>query len=62
MESAIFTSGKHEEIDSTQSPRAWMLEFCDTVLSFYPREIHKIKKRVAKFQKVKDLWVAKKDE
>jgi len=39
-----------------------MLEFCDTVLSFYPREIHKIKKRVAKFQKVKDLWVAKKDE
>ncbi len=36
-----------------------MLEFCDTVLAFYPREIAKITKRIGKFGKVKEFWLAK---
>jgi hypothetical protein len=49
------------EIDPRQKRRAWMLEFCDLVLAFYPRETAKIVKRIAKFQQVKQFWVAKED-
>lgn len=50
---------KRIEIDPKQKRRAWMLEFCDTVLMFYPREIAKITKRIGKFEKVKEFWLAK---
>ena len=39
-----------------------MLQFCDVVLDFYPREIAKITKRIAQFEKVKQFWLAKADE
>lgn len=55
-------NSKHIEIDSTKTRRAWMLEFCDTVLEFYPREIVKITKRIGKFEKVKEFWLAKSDK
>jgi hypothetical protein len=54
-------NSKQIEIDSTKSRRSWMLEFCDNVLQFYPREILKINKRIGKFEKVKDFWLAKKE-
>ena len=38
-----------------------MLEFCDAVLAFYPREITKINQRIGKFEKVKQFWLAKPD-
>ncbi len=50
---------KRIETDPKQKRRAWMLEFCDTVLAFYPREISKITKRIGKFEKVKEYWLAK---
>ncbi|MCL4787664.1 MAG: hypothetical protein KJ070_12855 [Verrucomicrobia bacterium] len=50
---------KHIEIDPTQKRRAWMLEFCETVLAFYPREIAKITKRIGKFKRVKEFWLSK---
>lgn len=50
---------KNIEIDPSQKRREWMLEFCDTVLAFYPREIAKITKRISKFEKVKEFWLAK---
>lgn len=37
----------------------WMVEFCDIMLEFYPKEVLKIDKRIAHFQKVKDAWVKK---
>jgi len=49
-------------IDAKKTRRAWMLELCDCVLQFYPREIVKIGKRVARFEKVKEFWLAKKDD
>ena len=52
---------KRIEIDPSQKRRAWMLEFCDTVLTFYPREIVKITKRIGKFEKVKEFWLSKAD-
>jgi hypothetical protein len=54
-------NSKHIEIDAAKSRRAWMLEFCDNVLEFYPREIAKTTKRISQFEKVKEFWLAKKD-
>jgi hypothetical protein len=50
---------KRVEIDPTQKRRSWMIEFCNTVLAFYPREITKIKRRIGKFEKVKEFWLSK---
>lgn len=52
-------NSKYIEIDPTQKRRAWMLEFCDTMLAFYPKEITKITKRIGKFEKVKEFWLSK---
>ncbi|KKN08722.1 hypothetical protein LCGC14_1053890 [marine sediment metagenome] len=41
------------------SRRAWMLELCDAMLEFYPKEIGKIGTRMEHFQKVKERWEAK---
>lgn len=54
-------NSKYITIDSTKTRRSWMLELCDNVLQFYPREIVKINKRVARFEKVKEFWLAKKE-
>jgi len=54
-------NSKHIEIDSTKTRRTWMLEFCDNVLEFYPREIAKTTRRIGQFEKVKEFWLAKKD-
>ena len=53
---------KRIEIDPSQKRRAWMLQFCDTVLAFYPREIAKITRRIGKFERVKQFWLAKPEE
>lgn len=52
-------NSKHIEIDPRQKRRAWMLEFCDTMLAFYPKEIAKITKRIGKFEKVREFWLSK---
>jgi hypothetical protein len=49
-------------IDDKKTRRSWMLELCDNILQFYPREIVKIGKRVVRFEKVKEFWLAKKDD
>ena len=41
------------------SRRAWMLELCDVMLEFYPKEIGKIEARIEHFQEVKQRWLAK---
>ncbi|MGH9684581.1 MAG: hypothetical protein ACRD4S_13340 [Candidatus Acidiferrales bacterium] len=48
-------------IDLEKTRRSWMLDLCETILQFYPREIIKIGKRVAKFEKVREFWLAKED-
>ena len=41
------------------SRKAWMLELCDIMLEFYPKEIGKIHTRIEYFEQVKSLWQAK---
>ena len=38
------------------SRRAWMIELCDNLLEFYPKEIEKIGKRIQYFEKIKEFW------
>ncbi len=39
--------------------RSWMLELCETMLEFYPKEIEKIRSRIEYFERVKARWEAK---
>ncbi len=41
--------------------KRWMIELCDAVLDFYPREIGKIEDRIDYFKQVKQRWEKKSD-
>ncbi len=43
------------------SRKKWMLELCDVLFEFYPREIEKVKDRIGYFKRVKKQWEEKKD-
>jgi len=47
------------DIVPNYSRKKWMLEFCDTLFEFYPREISKIDGRIRYFKKVKAFWKKK---
>lgn len=46
-------------INAGYSRRAWMLELCDVLLEFYPKEIGKINERISYFKRVKEKWKKK---
>ncbi len=48
-------------VDNKCSRKTWMLDLCDAVLDFYPKEILKIKSRIQKFDEVKSYWQNKPD-
>lgn len=41
------------------SRKKWMLEFCEIMLEFYPKEIMKIGERVSRFERVHAFWKEK---
>lgn len=43
-------------IDRTQQRKNWMLQLCDIMDLFYPKEIAKIEKRISYFEKVRKFW------
>jgi len=47
------------KINDGYSRKKWMLELCDVMLDFYPKEIGKIKGRISYFERVKQLWTNK---
>jgi hypothetical protein len=47
-------------INPQYSRKSWMIEFCDTMLEFYPKEIAKIGGRIERFKKIRAEW-AKRD-
>ena len=46
-------------INPRYSRKKWMVEFCDIMLEFYPREIGKIGNRMKRFEEARALWVAR---
>ena len=43
------------------SRKKWMLELCDSLLEFYPKEIGKIGERIEHFKQIRKFWETKKD-
>lgn len=43
------------------SRKKWMLDLCDNLFEFYPREIEKINDRISYFKKVRKFWENKKE-
>lgn len=54
-------NSNHITLKPQYSRKAWMLEMCDALLEFYPKEIAKIGERITRFEHVKDLWTNKAD-
>ncbi len=52
----------HVQVNPENSRKKWMLELCETMLEFYPREVLKIGDRVTRFEQVRDRWCAKAEE
>lgn len=48
-------------INHGYSRKRWMLEFCETMLEFYPREILKTQDRIGRFKNVKSYWEKQED-
>lgn len=46
-------------VNEGYSRKKWMIELCDVMLAFYPREIGKINDRLDYFKEVKQRWEAK---
>jgi hypothetical protein len=44
------------------SRKQWMLELCDVMIEFYPKEIGKIQARIEYFERVKRFWELKQEE
>ena len=43
------------------SRKKWILELCDVLFEFYPREIEKVKVRIDYFRRVRERWESKTD-
>jgi hypothetical protein len=47
---------------TASSRKKWMIQLCDELLEFYPKEIGKIGDRIARFEEGKRRWLAKPDD
>ncbi len=45
-----------------QSRRNWMLNLCDVLMDFYPREIEKIRSRLTHFEAIRERWEARAED
>lgn len=43
------------------SRKKWMIELCDVMIEFYPKEITKINERIEHFKELRDYWTSKPD-
>lgn len=48
-------------ISEGNSRKRWMIQLCDRLFEFYPREIAKIGERIERFKQVKAFWENKED-
>ena len=55
-------NSNHISVRSGYSRKSWMIELCDNLLEFYPKEISKIGQRIEHFKKVKTFWENRSDE
>ena len=41
--------------------KQWMIQMCDVLLEFYPREIAKIGERIGRFRELRAQWLSRPD-
>lgn len=46
-------------INDNYSRKSWMIELCDVLLQFYPKEISKIGTRISHFERIKEFLINK---
>jgi len=49
-------------INPQYSRKKWMLDLCDTMFEFYPKEIAKISERIQRFEHIRQVWADRSDE
>jgi hypothetical protein len=49
-------------VNESHSRKKWMLELCDVMLEFYPREIGKISERLEYFKRIRREWKKKSED
>jgi hypothetical protein len=54
-------NSNHINVIPKNSRKKWMLEFCEVMLEFYPKEILKTTERIEHFRKIKTFWVTKEE-
>jgi len=52
----------HVTLEAGYSRKRWMVQLCDTMLAFYPKEMAKIEGRLARFRQLRQHWQAKPDD
>lgn len=55
-------NSNHITIRSGYPRKTWMIELCNNLLEFYPKEISKIEQRIDHFRKVRTFWENRPDE
>jgi hypothetical protein len=50
------------EVHPQYSRKKWMLELCDALMEFYPKEISKITARMGYFERVQKYWLSRPDD
>lgn len=48
-------------INSHYARKLWMIEMCDALMEFYPKEIAKIDSRITRFRLLKEVWQQRPD-
>jgi len=44
------------KVNPQYSRKRWMIQLCDLLFDFYPKEISKINTRIERFRKVREYW------
>ena len=52
---------KEIRVKERYSRKRWMLQLCEVMMEFYPREIAKIRDRMDRFDQVKAYWETRED-
>jgi hypothetical protein len=55
------TNSNRIVVNPHASRKQWMLDLCDTMFDFYPKEIAKISERIHRFEEVRAFWANKPD-
>lgn len=54
-------NSNHIAVAPKNSRKKWMLDLCDNLFEFYPKEIGKINERIKHFKKIQRFWRDKKE-